>query len=227
MFHDEVRVHCVRSCEKSLHLLLTIDQDLASRRSWRSETLDALAHSTDFDLQQRKQVEILSDELINVIGVIDNSLLTRECVKSLESKIIVPAIHLARQLHLSHSRYYVRFTEYSTSRPANEARGSHMLEEFDCIDVLANGKPVKLDDRSKVTPGGSIKYLFDVLPGFYCETFKADASEEKVLKKPQVLVTVAKPGKVQHQASNNYGEVSTILGSIHIRLQKDRAPCDN
>lgn len=100
-----------------------------------------------------------------------------------------------------------------------------MLEEFDCIDVLANGKPVKLDDSSEVTPGGSINYLFDVLPGFYCETFKADASEKRVLKKPQVLVTVAKLGKAQHQAATHHGEVSTILGSIAIKLQKDKEPC--
>ncbi len=149
--------------------------------------------------------------------MIDESLLNRECVESLESKIIAPAVHLARQLHLSHSRYYVRFSSgYNPSVRENEARDSHMLEEFDCIDVLANGKPVKPEDRSQVAPGSSIKYLFDVLPGFYCETFKVDASEEKVLKKPQVLVMAAKPGKVEHQAAG------TILGSIHVRLQKDR-----
>lgn len=96
-----------------------------------------------------------------------------------------------------------------------------MLEEFDCIDVIANGKPVKLDDKSQVTPGGSIKYRFDVLPRFYCETLKRDASEEKVLKKPQVLVKVAKPGKVGHQASIHSREVGTIIGSINVRLRKD------
>lgn len=219
MFHDEVRVNRFPSCEKRLHLLLTIDQDHSSRRSWRSETLDALVHSTDFDKRQSKQVAILSNALINVLGVIDDSLLNKECVSSLESKIIMPAVHLARQLHLSHSRYYVRFSGYSTSRPANEARNSRILEEFDCIDVSANGKPVKLEDRSKVTPGGSIKYLFDVLPGLYCETYKADASEEKVLKKPQVLVMLAKPGRFEHPAAE------TILGSIRVRLQNDRGPC--
>ena len=99
MFHDEVRVNCVRSCEKELYFLLTIDQDRASRRFWRSETLDALAHSPDFDRRQNKQIEILSDELIHIIRVIDNSLLTRECVESLQSKIIVPVVHLAYQLH--------------------------------------------------------------------------------------------------------------------------------
>lgn len=152
------------------------------------------------------------------MGVIDNSLLDKECVKSLESKIIVPAILLARQLHLSHSRYYVRFSGYNSSRQANEARDSHELEEFDCIDVSANGKLVKLDDRSQVTPGGGIKYLFDVLPGFYCQIFKGDVIEERVLKKHQVLVSVAKPGKYEHQGANDFVEVGSILGSIYERL---------
>ena len=97
-----------------------------------------------------------------------------------------------------------------------------MLEEFDCIDVSANGKPVKLDDRSQVAPGGGIKYLFDVLPGFYCETFKEDASEEKLLKKPQVLVWVAKPGKVIHNDATGCGEAKTILGSIYARLYEEK-----
>lgn len=89
------------------------------------------------------------------------------------------------------------------------------------IAFIANGKPVKLDDKSQVTPGGSIRYLFDVLPRFYFDTFKRDASEEKVLKKPQMLVKVAKPGKVEHQAGIHSGEVGTIIGSINVRLRKD------
>ena len=151
--------------------------------------------------------------------MIDDSLLNRECVESLKSKIILPAVHLARQLHLSHSRFHVRFSGYNPARPT---RDPHILEEFDCIDVFADGKPVKLEDRSQAYPGGSIKHLFDVLPGFYCETFREDTGEEKVLMKPQVLVTVVKFGQGRYQGVTHLGETRTTLASIYFRLQTER-----
>lgn len=89
-----------------------------------------------------------------------------------------------------------------------------MLEKFNCIDVSANGKPVKLDVKNLVAFKRGIKYLFDLLPRFYCKTFKEDASKEKLLKKPQVFVWVAKPSKVIHNNATSCGEAKTILGSI-------------
>ena len=152
--------------------------------------------------------------------MIDNALLNEECVKSLGSRIIVPAVTLAHQLHLSHSQFCVRFSEYDPPSPSNDVREPHLLEKFDCIDVLANGKPVKLDDRNQAIPRESIKYLFDILPGFYCTTFKGDVAAEKVLKKPQVLIAVTKPGRVKSQGATPFGEAETILGSINDELQK-------
>lgn len=154
--------------------------------------------------------------------MIDNALLNEECVKSMESKIIIPAIHLARKLHLSHSQFSVQFSGYDPSSPARGARDLHMLEELDCIDVLAYGKPVKLDGKGQAITGDSVTYLFDILPGFYCKTFRQDIIEEKVLKKLQVLVMVTKPGQNEYQRAAHLGEDRTILRSIYDRIRKRR-----
>lgn len=191
-------------------------KDRESRRSWRSETLYALVHSAAFRRREDERIKTLSNELLNIVSMIDNSLRNEECVSSLENKIIVPAVSLARQLHLSHSEFFVRFSGY------NHETDPQMLEHFDCINLLENGKPVKLDGKGQEISRGSVKYLFDILPGFYCRTFKQDIIEDKVLKKPQVLVMVTKPGQVEHPSTIHLGEERTILGSIYESLPKPR-----
>jgi len=166
---------------------------------------------------------MLSEELIQVLSVIDAAILDKECVTSLKRKIIEPAIHLARQLHLSHSLFRVQFSRYKPPSPEEKARVDHTLDQFDCVDVLANGKPVKLDARKQAAPRDSIQYMFDIFPGFYCQTFKEDvASEQKVLRKPQALVAVTKQGQDSYQGAAHYREAGTILGRICNKLHEER-----
>jgi hypothetical protein len=64
------------------------------------------------------------------------------------------------------------------------------------------GSLLSLTVESKQFLETGIKYLFDILPGFYCLTFKEDmASEQKLLRKPQVLIAVTKPAQDKSQGA--------------------------
>ena len=130
-----------------------------------------------------------------MLGVIDASILNEKCFESLQRNIIEPAVNLAHQLHLSMDRFRVQWSNRQQVSPSERSRGPSILEKYDCCNVLANGKPVRLDGKDRLSEEGVV-YLFDIVPGFYCQSFREDtASDLKVLRKPKVLVAVGKPGR--------------------------------
>ena len=194
--------------------------DLESRRSWRSETLGAMVHSTEFDHRRKKRIQELSEELLQMLGVIDVAILNERCFESLQRNIIEPTLNLAHRLHLSKDRFRVQWSNGQPPVPTERLRGPSILEKYDCCNVLANGKPVRLDGKDKFG-GEGFTYLFDIVPGFYCQSFKEDsASELKVLKKPKVLVAVGKPGR--RESVPLAGKGGTILGNLYDILRSGK-----
>ena len=194
--------------------------DLESRRSWRSETLEAMVHSAEFDRGRKKRIEELSEELLQILGVIDVAILNEKCFDSLQRNIIEPTVNLAHQLHVSKDRFRVQWSEDLHATPSEKSQGPSILEKYDCCNVLTNGKSVRLDGKERVG-GEGVTYLFDIVPGFYCQTFKEDlASNLKVLKKPKVLVAVGKPGR--KDVVPLAGKGGTILASLYDMLHSGK-----
>jgi hypothetical protein len=176
-----------------------------------------MVHSVDFDHRRKKRVKALSEELLRILGVIDISILNENCFASLERNIIEPAVNLAHQLHLSMDRFRVKWSNGQPVTLSERSRDMSILEKYDCSNVLANGKPIRPDGKEKMA-GEGVTYLFDIMPGFYCQSFKEDmASELKILKKPKVLVAGAKPGRREPIPLSENG--GTILGNIYKRLR--------
>lgn len=175
-----------------------------------------MVHSADFDHRRKIRIQVLSEELLHMLGVIDVSILNEKCFDSLQRNIIEPSANLAHQLHLSTDRFRVQWSNGQQAAPSDRSRGPSILEKYDCCNVLANGKPVRLDKER--LSGEGVTYLFDIVPGFYCQSFKEDTvSELKVLKKPKVLVAVGKPGR--RESVPLAGKSGTILGSIYDKLR--------
>ena len=194
--------------------------DLESRRSWRSETLGAMVHSADFDHRRKKRIQSLTEELLHVLAVIDISILNEKGFDSLQRNIVEPSVNLAHQLHLSTDRFRVQWNDEQPALPSERSRDPSILEKYDCCNVLANGKTVRLDKER--LGGEGVTYLFDIVPGFYCQSFKGDAvSELKVLKKPKALVAVGKPGR--RESVPLAGKGGTIMGSLYDRLRSGKS----
>ena len=172
-----------------------------------------MVHSVEFDQRRKKRVQALAEELLQLLGVIDVAVLNEKCFESLQRNVIEPTVNLALQLHLSMDRFRVQWSNGQQTVPS---RGPSILEKYDCCNVLANGKPVRLDNKDR-TGGDGVTYLFDVVPGFYCQSFKEDtATDLRVLKKPKVLVAVGKPGR--RDSVPLAGKSGTILGSLYDKL---------
>jgi len=180
-----------------------------------------LVISPDFDSRRSKRIDSLSAELIQILGVIDPALLDKKCRHLLQRNIIEPAVKLAHQINLSTDRFFVQFSSCAHTVSNEKAQDPSIVEFFDCINVLANGKPVKFDSRHPTEARGSITYLLDVLPAFYCQSIKGDTiSEPKVLKRPKVLIAVTKPGRERYQGGSRARESNTLLGGIYAKLNR-------
>ena len=152
-----------------------------------------------------------------MLGVIELDILNEKDLESLQRNIIEPSVDLAHQLHLSMDRFRVQWGTGPQATILERSRGPSILEKYDCSNVLSNGKPVRLEGKERIS-GDGVKYIFDIVPGFYCQSFKDDTvSELKVLKKPKVLVAVAKPGR--SASIPLAGKGGTILGSVYNRLR--------
>lgn len=155
-----------------------------------------------------------------MLGAIDVGILNDKNFESLQRTVVEPSVSLAHQLHLSLDRFRVQWGAGQQVPSSERTRGPSILEKYDCCNILANGKPVRIDGKERIA-GEGVAYLFDMVPGFYCQSFKEDsATDLKVLKKPKVLVAVAKPGR--SASVPLAGKGGTILGSIYDRLRSGK-----
>lgn len=137
--------------------------------------------------------------------------------------IIEPACRLAHNLHLSVDLFTLPWTPYARMRPGYRARAPPNFRQFECTDMLAQGKVLKCPRGQKTSPEENIDYILDIFPGLCCQKVKCDVlSDVKVLRKPKVLVAVTGREQSSSLLGIPVAEDGILLGVMYDQVSKDR-----
>jgi hypothetical protein len=209
-----VILHCLDLYNQ--HSTYFYNLDVATIRSWRSETLNALANRPDFDTHRDDRIKQLTTSLTQMLRIFIPRADRKEFQSSVRTSIVERAIELAHRLQLSVDKYEVNWTPYSR-------HGGHNMpdaHQFECVNLLAGGKIIKFPAGEMTSQRAHITHLLDIYPGLYCRNVKSDGySESKVLKKPKVLVAMSKLEEPPFQPRPPIEANVTLLGSIYNQLQ--------
>jgi hypothetical protein len=144
----------------------------------------------------------------------------KEIHSSIQASIVERAVELAHRLQLSVDKFEVKWTPYSNGYSTHDGHSMLDAHQFDCVNLLAGGKIIKFPAGEATFQMECITYILDICPGLYCRSVKLDGySEPKVLKKPKVLVAMAKLNEPSFQTRPPNEANVTLLGSIYNQLQ--------
>jgi len=166
--------------------------DLATIRSWRSKILNALVNCPDFDSHRADRIKqrhpshkCFAFSSLVLRGRRSNHLYKLQFLNELLSS------HIDFGCQLTNSK--LKWTPYSNGYSTHGEYSMLDAHQFGCVNLLAGGKIIKFPANERTFQMECITYILDICPGLYCRSVKSDEySEPKVLKKPKVLVAMAK-----------------------------------
>ncbi|KUJ11962.1 uncharacterized protein LY89DRAFT_217207 [Mollisia scopiformis] len=185
--------------ERSMHKLEP-RRSFATIRTWRSETLLALANRPEYTALKQQTLRNLTLDLSASLSVFLPNCDVDEVCKSLQESLIEPAASLAHRFQLSVDRFEVEFTGLN---PVSCRHADMTLYEYQNL----SGKILKSPAATNNV------YIMDVCPGLFYTKVKADGfGDQEVLKKPKILVAATKPGEREWQPpTTRPGHPSTLL----------------
>jgi hypothetical protein len=197
--------------------------DVATIRSWRSETLNAIANKPNFETYLASCVNDLTERLREMLGIFVPRADMEKFQSSIQAQIINPAVGLAHKLHLSTDLYKVRWTRYAEAHSGEELRSMSDPEQYECENHADDGRIIKFPADQQRSGREYVTYILDIFPGLYCYNVKSDGySEPKVLKRPKILAAMPALDKPPFQLWTPAGEEATLLGSMSKQLQQKR-----
>jgi len=204
---------------------LLLDKDTATIRSWRSETLIALANRPDFDSHRAERIKELTKSLTQMLRIFTPRADRKEVQSSIQTSIIERAVELAHRLQLSVDKFEVCWTPYAEGYSRHGGRSIPDPHLFECVNLLAGGKIIKFPADDQMVQRNHITYILDICPGLRCRSIKGDEySEAKVITKPKILVAMPKPDQPPFQLMTPRSSNVTLLGSVHSQLQPKQRP---
>jgi len=195
---------------------LFLSKDRKAIRTWRSETLTALANSPHFPSLRRKRIQALAAQLTRILSILIPSTSPdgKKALASIDTTIIEPAVELAEKFQLSVDLFSIEWT--SGSFTDNESFSS-----FQCQNLLPPNRKLKFPAAKQ---GNCITYVCDIAPQLVNQLAHAlDSEAPKIEKQAKILVAVTKeqdgPFKGQGLRLEN-GEYVTLLGQLEAHLSR-------
>lgn len=181
--------------------------ELVAVRAWENETIRALGETRwAVDCKNRLTTQLACQlaDVLKVFTFIETKEHFDKFVGSIRSSILEPAIALKEKLALDTKCYYFEAYDWSKTSPdQSTALLMESMDEFDCFNVLENGKRfgrAALDNGSGPANqlGGNLQFLCAITPALLCREIHGEMwQKQQMLKKSKVIIAWAKNSVIE------------------------------